>query len=462
MAATTFTVFRSLPKELRDSTWELCLPRRILEVDHSSIDHMFLTRYALRGDVDYDGGHQSSATPVACSLKHTTRANSGPPVLTKVCRESRAVALRSGGLWRGFNENVPPNDQLFNTTYEPVDEFWFDPVRDTLHLHWQPFASMLERIRYNQNPSTVPLENLVSVLRQLYDGNASVSRDSGTDNGNASGIQSISIDQRLRRPGQKVLASITDDLLDTLGGFGERNIIRLVASHKEWLVCGAVVVMHVKPEDERKAIQSGLWGLLGDERVVTIDAFDAALLRRYRQFWNTYGSARDRLAAEFFNLSDALGDGASAVVHYAELPHHFVEDLRVRWLLNAPLWAPDVDDAGGPGPGPGPGPASETHHPANSEAANSVDHRRHRVLPGDRLELWLATPHKDLDLSELRQSKYDFGEPFVRQMWKPNPHHPWIQDKMARMPVFRPTVMFRLCTDDCLTTCKSSSSAVSD
>lgn len=83
--ATTFHLFPWLPIELRFEIWRLCLPHRVCEKD--------LAFYHISFDRPDDN------TPTPCFLYQTTEVNGRPPVITRVCHESRAVALKTGGYY---------------------------------------------------------------------------------------------------------------------------------------------------------------------------------------------------------------------------------------------------------------------------------------------------------------------------------------------------------------------------
>lgn len=70
----TFTLFPKLPPELRRIIWEFCLPSRVFEVhDLYKYDH--------------------------CQLEATSRINTRPPIITRVCVESRLVRSNHPGFW---------------------------------------------------------------------------------------------------------------------------------------------------------------------------------------------------------------------------------------------------------------------------------------------------------------------------------------------------------------------------
>ena len=115
-----FPYFSKLPTELRLIIWRGCLPRRICELDIPQDDCVFRT---------------PNRDSVPCNLRQTSFANTCPPVISRVCRESRQVAFENGGnaeLWHEIPEDkrwVAWND--WNET-----QWWRDRARDSAHLHW--------------------------------------------------------------------------------------------------------------------------------------------------------------------------------------------------------------------------------------------------------------------------------------------------------------------------------------
>lgn len=81
----SFDYFTMFPTELRLEIWSYCLPSRIVEV-HDALYDSPLPGMPL--DL-----HQKVVAQLLRSLPLA------PPIISKVCRESRYVALRHGGLW---------------------------------------------------------------------------------------------------------------------------------------------------------------------------------------------------------------------------------------------------------------------------------------------------------------------------------------------------------------------------
>lgn len=89
-----FPKFSELPTELRRQIWRSCLPHRVAELDTPFYEYYGMV------DRENSGG---------CLLEPTSRANAVPPVITRVCHESRMVALEHGGL---LTDNSQINSEL--------------------------------------------------------------------------------------------------------------------------------------------------------------------------------------------------------------------------------------------------------------------------------------------------------------------------------------------------------------
>lgn len=359
MAPQTFHLFPDLPKELRDEIWRLCLPHRVAELD-------LPPRKWVHEPVSPPNGQQRRRP---CLLGPTSMTNSAPPLISRVCHESRTLALKTGHL-------RTEEGRRYQDARGITESFWLDLSRDVLHLHWSPFSTFGED---TMKDSIAPLEHLLSVAPPTSTGAA---------------------------------LSIDVDLLDTIEAPRRRDIMRLLEQRPRWSICGAIVVIHVA--DEAAAIDSGLWGVLGEERVVLVDCFDADRLDKFRRFWQEHGSKRYREAKHFFQ---GMVRGGVPMIHYVERPEQFLLDLQIRWLHDSFPLGPET--------------------PAVRQL---------------KREVWRTKP-QDFDDRDDDPRFLDYedlpGRPFARQLWSPNPQHPWVKEVLSRMPEFGPTIMFRLCTKNC-------------
>lgn len=332
-----FHLFPKLPVELRRAVWRHCLPSRVVELD-----------------VPYN---ELVGKGTSCQLAHTTSRNTRPPVISRVCRESREVALEDC-----YEDPDPDPDRpgwLASNTTEGV--LWLRPSTDIVHLNWWPDYDGL----YDSTGDPIPF------LLWL----AASSRG----------------------------ASITADLLhgfDNEYTGGHRNeIFPLLEDRKDYLVCLKMVSIHVPMA---RALDSGLFGRLGEEPIQCVDAFDQDTIRKYQQLWTLAAPPEDREPAEFFELVTTN--------RLRERIQQWSEAVEKLWLWNKYFQAQDEE------------------------------------FPeiGDPDAIWLRPPDDDEDDED--------SDPFssgVGPRYTPNKDHPWVKEILAEMPRFRPTIMFRHCVLKC-------------
>lgn len=366
VASPSFPRFLHLPKELRDAIWRFCLPHRVIEVDFPDVQWYCNERYQYGVDDD-DALLRPDGTRYKCRLHHATRINSTPPIISRVCHESRSIALESAQLHTFIDR---PTRGAF------VSAAWVDHARDTLFLHYHPWIENLPL-------SSMPVLDYFLAIKEK------------------SGVETV---------------AICDDLLDATdviqegagAGAGATSVLQRCTSY---LVCTAVVVIHANESD---AIQSGIFGALGEERVVLVDAFDAERLVRFEDFARARGIGQDVASKAFFEASV----NGTPKVHYAETPREFMQDLEIRWLLRVEF--------------------------SEERMSPNLSHLRRGI--------WLTEP-STFDGRDDDPRLTDYGDlpgrPFARQIWQPNRDHPWVQETLLQMPRFHPVVMFRLCTSDC-------------
>lgn len=247
-----FHPFPRLPLELREEIWRLCLPHRVYEVD----DPIPYVIY------DYEG-------PYPCSLGLTSKSNVRPPLLTRVCRESRRVASITGKWmpnlqWRSDAWSVAEPCEADWKTGKVIDQgLWEDTARDSAHLNWDPNCD----VEWGPvNPESHPLTTLAEEAGGLG-GTPSfmleAMRDSWERNTRPSTWNistSVAVNPLLSRPPPpKATPTITQR---------EQNLAALKLL-PEWKVVVKVIVIHL---DIGRAADSGLFGISGDEIIQVVDA----------------------------------------------------------------------------------------------------------------------------------------------------------------------------------------------
>lgn len=210
---TEFTCFPQLPTELRILIWEFCIPRRVVEI-RTPRDQVSM--------------------PTECSgLAWTSEQSCRPPVITRVCRESREVASKTGVLMR-FDERYvwldPRHDLLaqFDTYIKPDDEIFSVPPFNNWPLLHQHFARGQQAVISAQTVYGFP----------YFDGTSE---------------------------------PIPYDNLSNPLDFAE------IASWKDYLVCLTIVPLHMTAA---QVFESELFGATCEELVKLVDPMDTTLIQR--------------------------------------------------------------------------------------------------------------------------------------------------------------------------------------
>lgn len=201
-----FHRFPLLPSELRLIIWRYCLPHRVAELDEALND---------------------SGIDFPCGLELTSHMNGNPPLISRVCRESRAVALQSRSL---LSKEGMPEDAKWRTDTQlniPIDQ-----SRDLVHLNWEPGSPY-----YHSRGSSVSY--LAWHAAQVAHGGSLMKKS----------LEIAELDNLKKMP--------------------------------SWLVVTRVVIIHASHE---YAAKTGLFGLLGDAPVQVVEVSDEARVEAFFDF----------------------------------------------------------------------------------------------------------------------------------------------------------------------------------
>ncbi|KAG9567240.1 hypothetical protein KCU71_g2870, partial [Aureobasidium melanogenum] len=249
MVNDTFHPFLRLPTELREEIWRLCLPHRVYEMDKP------IARFVY--DVEEDDH-------VPCWLGKTSRSNVRPPLLTRVCRESRKVAFATGKWisylrWRRDAWSVNgPYEADWNTGNVIDEGFWQDPSRDTVHLNWTSSYD----IDFGPRMANHPLTSLAQEAKRL--------------NGSASFMLGEMTNEMWEgEPFDEPISHWFEDIPLDEGKPEDLAALKLLP---EWMVVVRVIVIHL---DRRRATDSGLFGLSGDEIIQVVHATSPLVSQLY-------------------------------------------------------------------------------------------------------------------------------------------------------------------------------------
>jgi hypothetical protein len=268
MADDTFHPFLRLPVELRHMIWRLCLPHRVSEYD-LIIDWVF---YKTCG---------TNAIP-PCQLLSSTFSNSRPPLLTRVCHESRQIAFETGEMDPDLTiEDEEAIDLVEETEWCAGNvrsyAVWQDCVRDSTHMNWD----VEHQIDHGYTTFGHPLVSLAREAKRL--------------NGKASFmVNYIEYLMESRTFDEPFLQWWFDNV--PVSEDNQKNFAALKLL-PEWLVVVNVVVIHLAFP---LAAKTGLFGLLGEEIVQVVDAASPLATQLYELAETCEGQAEVVTAAQDF------------------------------------------------------------------------------------------------------------------------------------------------------------------
>lgn len=128
---TSFHLFPRLPQEIRDAIWRECLPRRVIEI------HFPTEEEALDLPLESDDDGRPIDRELSCLMRNTSMINAKPPIISRVCRESRGVAFETGAILEH------PRDPQEPLLYHRIKKHWVDRARDTVvHLHFNTLSEV--------------------------------------------------------------------------------------------------------------------------------------------------------------------------------------------------------------------------------------------------------------------------------------------------------------------------------
>jgi len=289
-----FPLFQQLPPEVRRAIWQLCRPHRVTEID---FPHRILGPCITIHTFKY-----------SCSGYDTTFLNSRRPIITRVCRESRAVAIEgtgsvAKGYARGYSGGVAEN----RTRYS-----WVSEATDIVHLNWTEGWDMDGGW---SNASPIPLFTWLAP--------------------------------------QFVAASIVDDLIHPFGArlitkddkedsdsdseeYGPpAPILDHLALWKDYFVTIQLVKLHVSFE---QVLESGLFGRLGEECIQLVDPFDKDKIHKYFELWQS-GPQQDEEPRTFF-------EKALSTAQFHENVKTWRDEVDTIWLRHKWYCAKETDFAG--------------------------------------------------------------------------------------------------------------------
>lgn len=272
MSNDSFHYFPLLPPEIRIMIWEYCIPNRIAEFDPP---WFLLDGYEIRQ---------------ACYSGSTIGRNSRLPVLAAVNSESRSLVLERG-------EWYPCTEMDFPW----LKNMWVQPRYDTLHLNSVQFCPIAAVNRFLQKGESGHSDSKW-ISSFLY-------------GATKLGMRKISMTAERILPFQRNIWTHPHHLSGPADNWGfahlyfpskrELEDITKFAWHppipRVFHVAMAAVSLHVSMD---AAVNSGLFGLLGDAPVQMIDVDANARLREFEEFFFSHALEREKepRVAALFNL----------------------------------------------------------------------------------------------------------------------------------------------------------------
>lgn len=235
LSTLTFHPFPRLPTELREAIWDLCLPDTVCEIDPPC-------NWLVYG---YD--------QEPCDLLATSKANRCPPCITRVCHESRAVALKAAKKVTIDHAEWPPDPKRTFSYQTNWDKHNCFPA--TYHLNWCKTYEMDEGVKENPLFYTLAAQTAASTRASIMLERLEGNYDFWEPSKDVWGGEELDDD---------------GDPIPTFHDPGDEKRQKMSAFLRlpSYLVVVQIVVIHT---DFRTGAATGLFGLLGDAPIQIID-----------------------------------------------------------------------------------------------------------------------------------------------------------------------------------------------
>lgn len=237
--ALDFPLFSQLPAELREEIWRLCLPHRVWEMTQPVGEIVFCQPDNMDG-------------PWPCKLQHTTYMNGRPPLISRVCRESRSVAFKTGSILPHHSNDRLPEAYWMSSI--DVNVAWQDRARDSAHLNW------------------------TSAYEPEYDYFGSPVHCIAWEASRLPGGGSLMAEYLDRYFGFHTWFNPVGPPITTPRSPDKLNDFEALKQLSNWLVVMRVIVVH---SDLKTAAGTDLFGLLGDAPVQIVDVSEEAKIEAY-------------------------------------------------------------------------------------------------------------------------------------------------------------------------------------
>ncbi|KAI1270421.1 hypothetical protein F5Y18DRAFT_12824 [Xylariaceae sp. FL1019] len=249
--AKVFTKFASLPPELRIEIWRLCLPRRVIQLH----------------DIQYLLPPTMTCRP--------PKAMPNPPLISRVCRESRAIALQNG--------SVQP-------TMGAGASVWYDQSTDVIQI------GRVFTLASNKE-SAEKVDSLRSGLKAF-----------------------------VCRPATRISVA---GVLIFLDDAHARWVVRRMV---ERLVCSIVVedISICLPREE--AVSSGLFGLFAESTTIHVDMKDSKSFAALFALYNRYRERQPTGRGTPYSINGVIEGRAHQLLESRNGIPRFIEAVKLIWL----------------------------------------------------------------------------------------------------------------------------------
>ncbi|CEJ90278.1 hypothetical protein VHEMI06072 [[Torrubiella] hemipterigena] len=342
-----FPQFSNLPIEIRLQIWGLCLPRRLVATDK-------LETHYLR-------------TKQPCQAWRTPIQPNARPIIKGVCKEAWQV-VEDGGAAEGYTEDYDANSNV-----------WVQPKLDKVQLFWTRYYTRMDDHRSDYPHAMFGFEASELNMPISVMGEPFCTFPAGDTTNSSFPWPTVETSRHV-----------------CSGNAAAAYLMAFLDPPQDVEMVLEIVGFHIL---DRKAAESGLFGLLGDAPVHGVAYNDTQRIRKFQALF------------EVTRLPDALDDAAAAEIEYFMSPA-FASDVAlwkqlVEWVLMVQLWLHDALDG-------------------------TLDPRTAGTV-------WKPVIVVDFGARPtISMERYSF-----------DPSHPWVREAAKQVFRVRPTVVFRHCRVNC-------------
>lgn len=237
MSHEEFHLFHALPPEIQDSIWELCLPRRVSRPSYSSVSQEYLGRVP--------GTRHRADVPVRALIPFR------PPLISRVCSRARATVLRCG---QYTSVGIEEGDTKSNGS------IWLNKKSDWVYFDYITMMNGLD-------DSGVGLR----VFELARDVRVPLLIDSTIQGDHENGLHNSNEDEET---------------------VGSRLYDSFLKGRDRFYYVLTEVILVVSGRGRQHVVDTGLFGLLGEDTAI-VPIADTAMLQRYYSLYNMYDVRED-------------------------------------------------------------------------------------------------------------------------------------------------------------------------